>query len=71
MAQEPSGRAKTVRPERERPLPRGSVPALREALAVRPGRSKVVPRFVQVALSITLRAFFVCISPEKAEKLIF
>ena len=43
----------------ERPLKRGSVLALHEAAAARPGRSKVVPRPVQVALSMTLRAFYI------------
>ena len=36
----------------ERPLKRGSVLALHEAAAARPGRSKVVPRPVQVALDV-------------------
>ena len=36
----------------ERPLKRGSVLALRKAAAAGPGRSKVVPRPVQVALDV-------------------
>lgn len=69
MAPELSGQAENRQAGTgERPLKRGSVLALHEALAARPGRSKVVPRPVEVALGMMLRAFFIFVYPRKKQE---